>query len=231
MVRENTVALRPPRALWVPFDLGRPFGAPAEPVFQAKVLDAVLALLERDDGPVILEDFGEDAPGQGSPEAMEGMVCPVPLPKPRREQPHQLIDQVLKEIDDLAAWHELTARSRANANANLSGLSIRDAAHFLDTIRRTGSPPTTDQDQWGRQLRFAAEDLRNYFLAATLSRPGGAASPRDSANWFWAETSAAALLLALHPICLASDNEGIRLVAETQLVPRAQRHRLAASND
>ena len=65
LVREHAARMRPPRALWVPFDLGRPFGAPNEPAFQSEVLRAALALLVREDGPVILKDFPKDAPGQG----------------------------------------------------------------------------------------------------------------------------------------------------------------------
>ena len=61
LIREQTAAIRPPRALWVPFMLGRPFGAPNAPDFQRKVLRALLALFERSAGPV-LEDFPEDAP-------------------------------------------------------------------------------------------------------------------------------------------------------------------------
>ena len=36
--------MRPPRTLWVPFPLGRPFGVPDNPAFQRKVLVAALAL-------------------------------------------------------------------------------------------------------------------------------------------------------------------------------------------
>ena len=60
-MRENTERMQLPRFLWVPFELGRPFGAPNEPDFQRRVLRAALALLERDDGPVILEDFPDEA--------------------------------------------------------------------------------------------------------------------------------------------------------------------------
>ena len=47
LIREQTAAIKPPRALWVPFMLGRPFGAPGEPPFQRRVLRARLSLLER----------------------------------------------------------------------------------------------------------------------------------------------------------------------------------------
>jgi hypothetical protein len=218
--------MRPPRALWVPFDLGRPFGAPNEPAFQARVLDAALALLERRDGPVILEDFPDDAPGQGSPDAMEGMVCPVPLPRPVRTEPTKLIERVLAEIDDLAPWHELFCQIQQRKPATASGLSAKEAALFLDATLRSGHPPIDPPDNWGKQLRFVAEDLRNYYLAAALSRPGGAAPARELADWFWGDTHAGSLILALHPVCSASEDQGLKLVAQNQLVPRAQRHRL-----
>ena len=46
------------------------------------------------------------------------------------------------------------------------------------------------------------------------------------ADWFWGETAAGALLLALHPVCLASPDARVRHVGTSQLVPRAERHRL-----
>ena len=34
LIREQSEAVRPPRALWVPFALGRPLGSAADPDFQ-----------------------------------------------------------------------------------------------------------------------------------------------------------------------------------------------------
>ena len=56
LVRPHTERIRPPRELWVSFELGRPFGALGDPVFQRWVIGKALGLLERKDGPV-LEDF------------------------------------------------------------------------------------------------------------------------------------------------------------------------------
>ena len=58
LIREHTRQIQPPRALWVPFELGQPLGAPDEPELQLRVLRAVLGLLERETGPV-LEDWQE----------------------------------------------------------------------------------------------------------------------------------------------------------------------------
>lgn len=44
LIREHSVALKAPRALWVPFVLGRPLGAPNEHAFQHRVLKEALDL-------------------------------------------------------------------------------------------------------------------------------------------------------------------------------------------
>ena len=46
LVRPQAERTRPPRALWVPFELGRPFGPPNDPAFQKQVILAALRLLE-----------------------------------------------------------------------------------------------------------------------------------------------------------------------------------------
>jgi hypothetical protein len=94
LVRDNTERLRPPRFLWVPFELGRPFGAPDEPEFQTKVLRTALALLERQDGPPILEDFPDDAPGDGATD-MTGWTCPISFPKPQATDNPALLTNIL----------------------------------------------------------------------------------------------------------------------------------------
>lgn len=50
LVRENTENMQPPRALWVPFPLGRPLGKPGDAAFQHRVIAAGLALLHREKG-------------------------------------------------------------------------------------------------------------------------------------------------------------------------------------
>src|SRR5215472_19170007 len=62
LIRPQTENTEPPRALWVPFELGRPFGPPSDPAFQKRVILAALRLLERENGPVLLENFPNDDP-------------------------------------------------------------------------------------------------------------------------------------------------------------------------
>lgn len=56
LLREVTEVIRPPRALFVPYRLGYPLGAPNDPSLQHQIIAAALSLLSRTDVPV-LEGF------------------------------------------------------------------------------------------------------------------------------------------------------------------------------
>jgi hypothetical protein len=68
LLPEVTRAVRPPRALSVPFALGYPLGAPDDPPLQRKLLRALLALVGEDDVPVLraLEPAEDATPDQGA---------------------------------------------------------------------------------------------------------------------------------------------------------------------
>lgn len=58
LLREVAKAVRPPRALWVPFRHGYPLGEPDNPTLQKEVMLAALSLLEmRDAEAPLLVDF------------------------------------------------------------------------------------------------------------------------------------------------------------------------------
>lgn len=56
LLREITEKIRPPRALFVPYPLGYPLGAPHDTALQTRIMLAAFALLARNDCPV-LESF------------------------------------------------------------------------------------------------------------------------------------------------------------------------------
>lgn len=57
LLREIAEKVRPPRALFVPFPLGYPLGAPHDAELQRKVIAAALALLEREGPGPLLADY------------------------------------------------------------------------------------------------------------------------------------------------------------------------------
>ena len=56
LLREITEKIRPPRALFVPYPLGYPLGAPYDTMLQTRIMRAAFTLLTRNDCPV-LETF------------------------------------------------------------------------------------------------------------------------------------------------------------------------------
>ena len=230
LVRENTAAIRPPRALWVSFELGRPFGVPNDADFQRAVLQGALALLARDDGPVILEDYPTDVPGGVADEAMEGLVCPINLPRPEIATDSEFVRSILSEIGPLAPWYQLALEQRGRTSVGISGLDIEDAVRFLADLLEDGTaPPGDDGRSLGERMRAATEDLRNWYLEAAGARPGGSASSRALADWFWGETAAGTLFFRLDDACSKSDDASLREAAKSYLVPRAQRYRLTST--
>jgi D-proline reductase (dithiol) PrdB len=53
LLPEVTRAVRPPRALSVPYPLGYPLGAARDPELQRRIVRALLALTGRDDVPLL----------------------------------------------------------------------------------------------------------------------------------------------------------------------------------
>ena len=226
LVREQTERMRPPRALWVPFPLGRPFGAAEDAGFQRRVLTTALELLERPDGPVILADFPDDAPAEPADEG-EGLVCPVPLPRSKVGGPKDLPAAVGAEMAALEPWYELATARRGRTTVGVSGLPMPGVVAFLAAMLRGESVAAHAGLTLGQTLRFAAEDLRTWYGEAASARPGRPASAEALVSWFWGETRAGELLLALQPVAVHHTDKGVREVAERLLIPRVAAHRIA----
>jgi hypothetical protein len=234
LVRDNTERLRPPRFLWVPFELGRPFGAPNQAQLQSKVLRAALALVERKDGSPILDDFPEDAAYgdlYGDAAQQTGWSCPIPLPRAQSTtEPSTLVD-VLGEIATLSPWQTLARETRGRSAVGAAKMDIEHSARFLQALLDGGgcadNPSATLS--LGQTFRGAAEDMKSFYMEAATARPGRVSSVA-LADWFWGETAAGALLVALHPVCVLSTDSGVQRVAKGQLIPRDQAHRLATGH-
>ncbi len=174
-MRDNTERLRPPRFLWVPFELGRPFGAPDAPAFQTRVLRAALALLEREGPPPLLEDFPEDAPGAAAD--MTGWTCPIPLPVVADTTSPELLRAVRAEIDGLAPWHQVALERRGRSSTGVLGVSIGGIVDFLHGFLddRSGRPKTGVPS--GEAFRQAAE-LENILSGGGDRQTGSGVEPR-----------------------------------------------------
>ena len=218
LIRLHSEKIRPPRALWVPFELGRPFGPPNDAAFQRRVLLAALDLLQADEGPLLM-DYLEEAPKATDAE-MEGWVCPINLspavPSQNGNTPRHEFES---EMKNLWPWYELAIQSRGRSNIGASGLTLEQARDAVLSFVQ-GQPidlPVAGVSS-AEGLRLAADDLKAFYIDAATARPGNA-SGRDIQDWFWRETAFANLLQGLRKTLLASSDEDLALIGEWFLVP------------
>ncbi|MBV9685618.1 MAG: hypothetical protein JO096_00185, partial [Alphaproteobacteria bacterium] len=136
LIRPQTENTKPPRALWVPFELGRPFGPPADPGFQRRVLLAALRLLEREKGPVIIEDFPDDDPRAQPDPAWHSPAAPTAAGAAAKDA-EALAEGLEDAISRLENAHRRWLEHSHRTTVGLSGLAIAEAARYIaEWVRR-----------------------------------------------------------------------------------------------
>ena len=208
-----------PRFLWVPFELGRPFGAPNEPEFQKRVLRTALELVERTDGPVVLEDFPEDAPRTETPEDDAPWSCPITFAPPQEKRP-ELVASTLHEMERLEPWHEIRAQAQNASRPPVSGLERHEIVASLGELAEGVRDPEPETGlalvEW---VRLGCDDLRNWYLEAAQGQPGRA-TPRELRDWFWLQTAAARLIAAASRALVDHPDPLMKMLALRAMVPR-----------
>ena len=208
LVREHTETMKPPRAMWVPFILGRPLGQPNDPAFQRRVVRGTLDLLERPIGEVpILVDHPEEADGGVQ---LDGLACPVnyaPI-----EHDGSLANRLADELTSLRIWYDLGLERTGRTAFGDAGLGIEEiAATFIAAIDET-LPEPTEELHVGDILRLAAEDLKAWVTEAADAQPGEMSAYALKA-WFWEQTVAGETLLAAYAASKTSDDATWRAFA------------------
>jgi hypothetical protein len=215
LIRPQTENTKPPRALWVPFELGRPFGPPGDPEFQKRVVLAALRLMERPSGPVIIEDFPDDDPRAVPDPAWH----PPAIPAVSGGSAEALAAHFEPEIGLLRDAHERWVARYRRTTVGLSGLSIADCGRSIaDWL--CGTPPPSSREGFSPPLmrRFAVDDIKAYCVEAGAA---GTAKPssRQLGDWFWNQTAAGAAIHALRAMYQTSEDDRLKLIAGNFLVP------------
>ena len=220
LIRQHTEAIKPPRALWVPFEFGRPLGQPNDAEFQKRVLRACLGLLETCRGPV-LEDYLEDIRDDAAGVDFAGMSCPIDLPiVPSNDS--ELTQALLQEMGQIAPWYELAVNQRRRTTVGVSELDILDAGRFLiDFIENPAAPSPRHEVEVGLMLKYACEDLKAFYSEAMSAQPGMSASLTVE-NWLWNETVLGEILWKLREEHLDAPDTEIRHLAQRNLIPDRQ---------
>ncbi|WP_147293865.1 MULTISPECIES: hypothetical protein [Afipia] len=218
LIRPQTENTRPPRALWVPFELGRPIGPPSDPVFQKQVIRTALRLLEREDGPGILEDFREEDPrsvadGTWQPPSTDSFAAGRPNAR--------LAELMEEEIRRLAHVHERWIARHNRTTVGLARLPIGQCARYVAGWMTGDARPSPWSDLSApMMLRFCVDDLKAYCLeAAAGERKPSSKQLRD---WFWNSTATGSAIRMLRKVLQASDDERLSRIVSTFMVPAAQ---------
>ncbi len=222
LIREQTEKVCPPRALWVPFALGRPLGSADDPEFQRNVLRAALALLGTATRPTI-EDYPVEAPEEAGPGQWS---CPLSIAPPDGEQ--TLVDRLLAEVGGLRPWSAETRRARGRTLFGASGAAVDqvdDVARALATVAETGelTDPPAGEVAWAFPqpllLRHLADDLRTIYHEAIAAQPGPGAPNHAALNqWIFGGTVLGEVL-QLVAERLTGDGSPAALVIRGLLIP------------
>ncbi len=207
---------RPPRALMTPFILGRPFGEPNDPAFQDRVLRMALGLLERTDGPVILEHFTEDAPSWFDRPGWAPAVSLPPLVVPAAASAWEAAFRSELALI-LPAWERFQARF-GRTTTGLAGQNPDAWPAFAAAVLDGGLPVVPLHDTPALASRFLIDDVKALYGEA-VQADGGPPSARQIDAWFWRQTIAGQLLIALRRVALTSENNALKTVGGRFFVP------------
>jgi len=225
LIREHTEIIRPPRALWVPFELGRPLGIPGNPALQRRVLLAALKLLNRPKGPLLV-DFPEQAPenAAGDDKSLEGWSCPVNFAPEisQKTDMERLRSAFKREVAELRPWYDLSIE-RHDRTAMVK-FTPESASELLGTFGTKEQPVIMTTDlSLATDLRLAAQDLKAFYFEAAIARPGSASPTSDEFNkWFFQKTAAGCILKAVKERCLKEADESLRKTGAMLLIPLDQ---------
>jgi hypothetical protein len=208
LVRPHVETIRPPRALWVPFELGRPLGPANDPDFQRAVLKAALSLLESAQSSGSIVDFDrEDPDGAGDPD----WVCPVP----------NGATDLMAELAAVKPHNEGAFARFGRTTVGLADIPIEEAAAFLAAYAedenaprpRTGMAPAS-------LMRFCADDVKAYYLEAA-GNGEGRPSGRQMTDWFWNQTLAGQTIQAIRQGSADSADKQRQMLGARSIVPGA----------
>jgi hypothetical protein len=224
LYRPFTEAVKPPRALWVPFPYGRPMGAPNNKAIQRKVIFAALDLLKRDIGPVIEElplteaEEKFDARNQSIGKSCGSKGCNIDdALQGAYETPEQSIlpydgnfDAILAELRLRKPYHrQYTEKYGGRTQLGYSGVTtetIESSAEFMHRYVMQGTfalptnvdlPAENETTRSNFFMRLCADDLKAFYLESRLAQQGGESEIASEYNdWLWFETKMGSLIVA-----------------------------------
>jgi len=215
-VREQMEAIKPARALFLDFPMGRGMGKPNDPNFQKKVIRAAFDLFDEPSGPVI-ENFPEIIPVKNG---RMGYALPPELVLNISDigDLNKLLDEIRVEMDTLRPAYDFAVKSRGRTTVGASELNVSDLAPFIAEFF-SGEIPKSPRKGLPAipLLKLVVEDLEAYYTETRTHRDN-IDDLELMGKWFWEETKAGRLLLLLEAVSIASDNKVMLQIVEMSLM-------------
>lgn len=180
LVRGQIEAVAPPRALHCDFPLGRPLGRPHDPPFQRRVIEAALRLLNAASGPVLVDYDDTVEPAEDS----DLLACTIP-PTDHSDL-HPAVDEALAlrpAFNRATPGVALAVDPDAVPGLLAALIAVADGASLADS--NIADP------------RDAALRIRSYYERAASALVGNVTAARATENWFFNQTEAGKVILAV----------------------------------
>ena len=215
-VKEHIELIKPPRALWLNFPMGRPLGKPNDPEFQKKVIRNAFDLFEKKSGPII-QNFEEVIPVKNG---RMSYALPVNLVSKVNElgDIDQLAEEVQRELSALMPDYIKSKKNLGRTTVGASEMAILDFVPFISEFAKGKKPKSPRKGLPSiPQLKLVVEDLNAVYTEARIYR-----DKIDDfemlGKWFWEECKAGELLLAVEAVSLESDDPVLRQIASMSLL-------------
>lgn len=215
-VREHIEAIKPARALWLDFPMGRPMGRPNDSVYQNKVIRAAFELFDAASGPV-LEDFPDVIPVR---DGRMGYALPPEFVLATSDigDVDALLAEVQGEIDALRPAYDAAVAARGRTTVGASELEVSGLAPHIAAFVKGGKPSSPRKGLSPiPALKLVIEDLQAFYTEARTHRDG-IDDIELLGRWFWEESKAGRLILCLEAVSLASDDKVLRQIVDMSLV-------------
>lgn len=212
LVRLHLQKIRPPRALWVPFELGRPIGGPGDAVCQQSVLQQALHLVENKEPGQITDCELEDSRAKVD----ENWRAPT-APQ---------ADSVVSECSALKAAYERQYLQSGRTSVGVAGVSLENCATLIDHINSEKRPAPSIRDDVSDilMLRLAMDDIKSFYIEAALAEtPQATPSSQQIQGWFWQETYAGTTLRQLREQLIQSEDKKIERLGRMFSIPHKWR--------
>ena len=209
-------AIKPPRAIWLNFPMGRPMGRPNDPACQLRIIRAAFALFDESSGPV-LTDFPDVIPVENG---RMGYALPPELVLTSADigDVDALVADVDEEMRSLRGAYDTAVAARGRTTVGASEMPIEDFVRFIAAFVKGGKPKSPRKGLPPiPQLKFVVEDLQAFYSEARTHRDA-VDDIELMGRWFWEETKAGRLLLCLEARSLESDDKVLRQIVDMSLM-------------